>query len=81
MNSRSAVSATQRAGQKKRQGKRAIDQISSDGDNTSEVIDVEKHLGQRRRTEGSPSVRAILRSGRWSGGARGVNGRQGARRQ
>jgi hypothetical protein len=69
MNSRSSVRASQRAGQKRRQGKRGIQVATSDG-SVSEVIEVEAPLArfQRATTESSinggssPSIRAAVRA-------------------
>ena len=65
MNGRGAVRATQRAGQKKRQGKRVAGQISSGVSSESDTIEVEGRPAIRQRTSSnSPSIRAAVRGGR-----------------
>jgi len=69
MNSRGSVRASQRAGQKRRQGRRGINQVAIADDSVSEVIEVEAPPARRQRTaieidiEGgsSPSIRAAVR--------------------
>ena len=96
MNARGSIRAAQRAGQKKRQGKRGHDQVTAE-DEAAESIEVEGPPARRQRIKDpevgglSPSVAAAVRGGRTSGrttlpnsrkvrGFKGASGRGGRRR-
>jgi len=63
LNARGPIRSIQRAGQKKRLGKRGVDQVISQEDRDSDTIEVEIRPARRQRLQerGSPSIRAAVR--------------------